>query len=642
MIPAEPRGVRDTDLPPAALDAAMARIWDGPAGFWGWMTSVDHKSIGRRYIVTAFGFLLLAGVLAVLIRAQLAWPGQRLLDPDLYNQVFTMHGTTMMFLFAVPVMEAFGVYLVPLMLGTRVIAFPRLNAYSYWVYLFGGVMLWAAFLTNVGPDVGWFSYVPLAGPEYAPGKRADYWAQLITFTEIAALATSVELIVTFFKQRAPGMQLNRIPIFSWAMLVTSFCIVFAMPAVVIASSMLISDRLVGTHFYNPAEGGDPLLYQHLFWFFGHPEVYIIFLPTTGMAAMIVETAARRPMVGYAAVVLSLVSIGFLSFGLWVHHMFATGLPRLGNSFFTASSMAIAIPTGLQIFCWIATLWDGKVRVSTPLLFVVAFMVVFVLGGLSGVMIASVPFDLQATDTYFIVGHIHLVLLGGAVAPLVGGVYHWFPKLTGRMLDERLGRLNFWLYLVGVLLAFVPMLALGLRGMTRRIYTYPPDLGWSDLNLLASVGGVLIALSFAVLALNAALALRRPRTAPDNPWDAATLEWATASPPPSWNFAHIPVVTGRAPLWENPAGLPYATGLRVDVKEILVTTGVDAIPELREPVPRNSIWPFLCAVVTTVMLIGSIYTPSAVWWGAIPVGIALVGWLWPRHTDVPLRPGEIPS
>jgi cytochrome c oxidase subunit 1 len=323
-------------------------------------------------------------------------------------------------------------------------------------------------------------------------------------------------------------------------------------------------------------------------------------------------------------------------------MFATGLPRLGNSFFTASSQAIAIPTGLQIFCWIATLWDGKARVTTPLLFVVAFIVIFVLGGLTGVMIASVPFDLQATDTYFIVGHIHLVLLGGAVAPLMGAVYHWFPKFTGRVLDERLGRVNFWLYSIGLALAFVPMLVLGLRGMTRRIYTYPPGLGWTDLNLAATAGAVLIALSFTMLALNVVLALRWPRTAPDNPWDAPSLEWATASPPPSWNFTHIPVVTGRAPLWENREGLPYVTGLRIDEKEILVTTGVDAIPELREPVPGNSIWPFVAAVATTVMLIGSIYTPSAVIWGAIPVGLALTGWLWPRKAHIPLRQREQPT
>jgi cytochrome c oxidase subunit I len=639
VIPVEPHGVRDTDIPPSELPAALEQAWRGPRGFLGWVSSVDHKSIGRRYIVTAFGFLAAAGILALLMRWQLAGPDRRFLGADAYNQAFTMHGTAMMFLFAVPVMEAMGVYLVPLMLGTRVIAFPRLNAFSYWVYLLGGLMLWLAFLVNMGPDVGWFSYVPLAGPEYAPGKRADYWAQLITFTEISALAVAIEIIVTVFNLRAPGMSLNRIPIFVWAMLVTSFCVVVAMPSVVVASSMLISDRLIGTHFFNPAEGGDPLLWQHLFWFFAHPEVYIIFLPAVGMAAAIVETAAQRPMVGYPIAVLSLVSIGFLSFGLWVHHMFATGLPRLGNSFFTASSMAIAIPSGAQIFCWIATLWDGRVRVTTPLLFVFAFIVIFVLGGLSGVMIASVPFDLQATDTYFIVGHIHFVLLGGAVAPLVGALYHWFPKFTGRMLNERFGRVNFWLYLVGVNLAFAPMLVLGLRGMTRRIYTYPSGIGWTVLNQAATAGALLIALSFLVLALNVAFALRRPRTAPDNPWGGSTLEWATGCPPPSYNFVRIPWVGSRSPLWQQPDGLSFVTGLRVDTKEVLVTTGIDANPDLRDPIPENSMWPLVAAGATTVMLIGSIYTPSAVVWGAIPVGLALVGWMWPRSAHTPLQPQE---
>jgi cytochrome c oxidase subunit I+III len=639
MIPVEPHGVRDTDLPAAEVPAALETTWHGRDGFLGWVTSVDHKSIARRYIVTAFGFLVVAGLLAVLMRLQLAGPNGRVLGMDAYNQAFTMHGTTMMFLFAVPVMEAVAIYVVPLMVGTRIIAFPRLNAYSYWVYLFGGLMLWTAFLVNVGPDVGWFSYVPLAGPDYAPGKRADYWAQLITFTEIAALAVSVELIVTIFSLRAPGMSLNRIPVFVWAMLVTSFCVVFAMPSVVVASSMLISDRLVGTHFFNPAEGGDPLLWQHLYWFFAHPEVYIIFLPAVGMASTIVETAAQRPVVGYPLIVLSLVTIGFLSFGLWVHHMFATGLPRLGNSFFTASSMAIAIPSGAQIFCWIATLWDGRVRITTSLLFVFGFIVLFVLGGMTGLMIASVPFDLQATDTYFIVGHIHYVLLGGAVAPLIGALYHWFPKFTGRLLDERLGRVNFWVYFVGVNLTFAPMLVLGLRGMTRRIYTYPAGLGWTALNQAATAGAILIAFSFLLLGVNVVRALRGRATAPADPWRASTLEWATTSPPPTYNFAHIPWVSSRAPLWQHPEGLPYITGLRVDTKEVLVTTGIDARPDLREPVPENSIWPLLAAIATTIMLIGSIYTPSAVVWGAVPVGIGLVGWLWPRAVHTPLRPQE---
>ena len=620
----------DTDLSDHEITVALKKTWSDRPGLWGWLCSVDHKSIARRYMITACVFLGLGGILSLLIRIQLAAPDKAALGPDAYNQIFTMHGTTMMFLFAVPVMEAIGVYIVPLMVGSRIIAFPRLNAFSYWVYLFGGSMVWVAFLLNVGPDAGWFSYVPLAGPEYGAGKRSDFWAQLITFTEISALAVAVEIIVTVFKFRAPGMSLNRIPIFVWAMLVTSFCIIFAMPSIVVCSSMLISDRLIGTHFFNPAEGGDALLWQHLFWFFGHPEVYIIFLPAVGMAATIVENAARRPIFGYPLIVLSLISIGFLSFGLWVHHMFAAGLPRIGNSFFTASSMAITIPTGAQLFCWIATLWDAKVRVSTSVLFVAGFFLIFVLGGLTGVMIAAVPFDQQVTDTYFIVGHIHYVLLGGAVAPLLGAVYHWFPKFTGRFLDERLGRWHFWCYLLGTNLAFAPMLLLGVMGMTRRIYTYSKDTGWGDLNALSSFGAGLLAFSFLLFALNVLRSLRGRRSAPANPWDAPTLEWACESPPEPHNFDFIPLVSSRVPLWQDRELARKVTGLHVDSKEVLITRGSDARADLREPVPAPSIWPFIASIATTVMLIGSIFKPSALLWGSLPVGAALIGWLYPRE------------
>src|SRR5215211_2498634 len=484
------------DLPDTALDgpeltARLSRTWGTASGPIGALSTVDHKIIGRRYLITTFLFLFLAGLAAVAMRLQLAQPESKLIGPDLYNQLFTMHGSTMMFLFAVPVMEAFAIYLVPLMVGTRNIAFPRLNAFSYWIYLFGGCFLWISFLLNIGPDVGWFAYVPLSGPEFSPGKRADTWAQMITFTEVAALAVAVEIIVTVFKQRAPGMSLDRIPVFVWSMLVTSFLVLFAMPAVMVASTTLILDRLVGTHIYNPAEGGDALLWQHLFWFFGHPEVYIIFLPGTGMVSAIVVTFARRPMVGYLLAVLSLIATGFLSFGLWVHHMFTTGLPQLGASFFTATSMLIAVPSGIQIFCWIATLWDGRPVFRTPLLFVLGFIVIFVIGGLSGVMVASVPLDSQVHDTYFVVAHFHYVLIGGAVFPLMGAIYYWFPKVTGRMLSERLGKWNFWLAFIGFNVAFFPMHVLGLQGMPRRVYTYLPEMGWGPLNRLASVGALIL-------------------------------------------------------------------------------------------------------------------------------------------------------
>jgi cytochrome c oxidase subunit I+III len=624
-----PPRICDSDLDHQGIEGALRETWQTPPGFWGALSTVDHKIIGRRYIFTAFVFLALGGILAVLMRIQLAQPEARLLGPDRYNQIFTMHGSNMMFLFAVPVMEAMAVYLVPLMVGTRNIAFPRLNAFSYWIYLAGGALLWIAFALDMGPDIGWFAYVPLAGPQYATGKRADIWAQMITFTELSALAVAVELVVTIFKQRAPGMTLDRIPLFVWSMLVTSFLIILAMPAIVVASTSLILDRLVGTHFYNPAEGGDVLLWQHLFWFFGHPEVYIIFLPAVGMVSTIVATFARRPVFGYLAMVMALLATGILSFGLWVHHMFVTGLPRLGESFFTASSMAIAIPAGVQIFCWLATLWDGQPIFKTPLLFVIGFIVTFVIGGLSGVMLASVPFDTQVHDTYFVVAHFHYVLIGGAVFPLLGAVHYWFPKITGRMMSERAGQWSFWLIFVGFNLTFFPMHILGFQGMPRRIYTYQPDMPWHALNVFVSVNTIILAAGFAIFFINAVRSARSGSIAGDNPWGAATLEWATASPPPAYNFASIPVVGGADPLWQQLDALPVAGGLRVDRRELVVTSLATAEPQAREASPRNSIWPFWTAIATTVMLVWSIFSPWAVVWGSIPVAVTLVGWFWPK-------------
>jgi cytochrome c oxidase subunit I+III len=618
-------------LPPS-LEVPLAqleRTWAEKPGLVGWLSVVNHRDIGRRYIVTAFVFFLMAGMLAALMRLQLAVPDNNVLGPDVYNQVFTMHGTVMMFLFAVPVMEAFGIYIVPLMVGARNIAFPRLNAFSYWMFLFGGIFLFTMFALNTGPDVGWFAYPPLSGPEYTPGKRSDVWAQLITFTEVAALAVSVEIIVTAFKMRTPGMSLNRIPLFVWAQVVTAFMVLIAMPSVMLASTALILDRLVGTHFFNQAEGGDPLLWQHLFWFFGHPEVYIIFIPATGIVSTIVTTFSRRPAFGYLALVLSLVSTAFIGFGLWVHHMFATGLPQLGENFFTAASIMIAIPTGLQFFCWIATMWGGRVVLKTPMLWVLGFFVVFLVGGLTGVMLASVPLDLQVHDTFFVVAHFHYVLIGGALFPLFGAVYYWFPKMTGRMLGERLGVWNFWLFTVGFNLTFFPMHILGLQGMPRRIYTYQAETGWGDLNMLATAGAAVLGVSVLLFLVNVVQSLRAGVMAGDNPWGAGTLEWATSSPPPHCNFVYPPTVAGRDPLWENPPGQPVVVGLRSDVRDVLVTYMLDAEPDHRSEFPTPSIWPFFTALAVSGLFIGSIFTPWAVVFGALPVFVALTGWFWPR-------------
>jgi cytochrome c oxidase subunit I+III len=623
-------GLRDTGLDSVRLHDWLSRTWDHKSGLVGWISTIDHKVIGRRYIITALFFLALGGLAAALMRLQLARPENTIVGPDLYNQLFSMHGTTMMFLFAVPVMEAFAIYLVPLMVGTRAIAFPRLNAFSYYVFLMGGLMMWIAFAFNTGAEAGWFSYVPLAGPEFSPGKRTDFWAQMITFTEVAALSVAVVVIVTVFKQRAPGMTLNRIPLFVWSELVTSFVVLFAMPAVMMASTMLILDRLVGTHFFNPAEGGDALLWQHLFWFFGHPEVYIIFLPATGMVSAILPAFTRCPVFGYTAIVLSLIATGFLAFGLWVHHMFVAGLPQLGSSFFTASSMVIAIPSGIQIFCWIATLWLGSPVYRTPLLFVLGFIVIFVIGGLTGVMAAAVPIDAQIHDSYFIVAHFHYVLVGGAVFPLIGAIYYWYPKATGRMMSERLGRWHFALAFITFNAAFFPMHILGLAGMPRRVYTYPVEAGWSAMNLVVSLASLAFAFSFVLLAWNMMRSLRHGAPAGPNPWTAGTLEWATPSPPPPYNFARIPVIDHVEPLWRGngfPAG--DVSGLRVDARELLVTTLTEAMPDLREPSPADSVWPFLAAVAVGATFFGSIFTPWAVIWGLGPVAVTLIGWFWPK-------------
>ena len=633
MTVSDPRLVPHAD--PAAA-TALERTWRDPPGLYGWFAAINHKTISKRFMVTTMIFFLLGGVLALLIRLQLAQPNAGIVTPEMYNQFFTMHGSTMMFLFAVPVMQAVATYLVPLMIGARSLAFPRLNAYAYWIFTMGGIMLYAAFFAGVGPDAGWFAYVPLSSLRHSPGKGVDFWAQMITYTELSGLMEAIVIIATILKLRAPGMSLNRMPLYVWAMLVTSLMVLFALPAVMLASTALITDRLVDTQFYNPEKGGDALLWQHLFWFFGHPEVYLIFIPPLGFISAIVATFARRPVVGYPAMVLALVTTAFLAFGLWVHHMFATNLPELGKTFFTAASLIIAVPTAVQIFCWIATLGSGRIDVKTPLLFVLAFFFILVMGGLTGLMLASVPLDTQLHDSFFVVAHLHYVLLGGAVFPLFGAFYFWFPKFTGRMLGERLGRWNFWLFFIGFNVAFFPMHLLGLWGMPRRVYTYPAEMGWGNLNLVSSIGSALIGVSVLLFLVNVVRTLRNGPMAGPDPWGAGTLEWSVASPPPMGNFEVIPVVHGRYPLWQRQAEPTHVVGMSNDWREVLVTTVTDAEPDHRLWMPSSSIWPFLSAVATTILFVGSIYTPWAVVWAAAPVAIGATLWFWPKRSIVEQR------
>ena len=612
-----------------ARDAdALERTWRDRPGFWGWLCTVDHKSIGRRYVVTAFAMFLAGGIEAALMRTQLARPENAFLGADRYNQIFTTHGTTMMFLFAVPMMTAMGLYFVPLMVGARSVAFPRLNAFGYWTYCVGIGLLYVALLTNHAPDTGWFAYVPLSETLYAPGHRVDVWAQLVTFTEIAALCAAVNIIVTVFKMRAPGMSVDRIPLFVWAQLVVAFMIVFAMPAVAAGSTlMLAADRAIHMQWFIPARGGDALLWQHIFWFFGHPEVYIIFLPALGMVTPIVETFCRRPVVGYGAIVMANIATAFFAFGLWVHHMFATPLPELGESLFTAASLVIAIPTAVQIFCWIATMWTGRPRLTVPMLFVLGFLFTFINGGITGVMLASVPFDRQAHDTFFVVAHLHYVLIGGAVMPLFAGLYFWFPKFTGRLLGDGLGKWHFWLFLIGTNVTFFPMHILGLDGMPRRIYTYLASTGWGPLNLLASIGAATLAVSVVLFLINVVRSWVAGANAGADPWGAPGLEWAVASPPPPYNFVHAPVVSSAHPLWETSGALPVVTGLRTDRREILITTTFDARPDARHSSPHGSFWPFYLALCMGVVFIGSIFRPYWVLIGTALSCIGLFGWGW---------------
>ena len=528
-----------------------------------WITTVDHKRIGILYGVTALVFFLIGGIEALLIRLQLAFPHHGLIGPDVYNELFTMHGTTMIFLAVMPLSSAFFNYIVPLMIGARDVAFPRLNALSYWLFLFGGLFMNVSFLLGTPPNAAWTGYANLTSKQFSEAHHLDFWLLGLLVLGISSLIAGLNFIVTILNMRAPGMTLMRMPIFVWMTLITQLLIVLAFPPLTVGLILLGFDRFVGTSFYDPAAGGNPLLWQHLFWLFGHPEVYILILPAMGIVSEVLPTFSRKPLFGYPVMVYSGILIAFFGFGVWSHHMFTVGLGPVADATFSIATMLIGIPTGVKIFNWLATLWGGRIRLSTPCAFALGFISMFLIGGLSGIMHASPPVDMQQQDSYFVVAHLHYVLVGGSLTGLFAAVYYWWPKITGRLLDERLGRWNFWLFIIGFNVTFFPMHFLGVMGMPRRIYTYAPNLNWELWNRTSTVGAFLLALSILVFLLNAFQSLRRGVVAPADPWDGRTLEWSVPSPPPVHNFAEIPAVRGRDELWARKYGrrrpVPEPTG-----------------------------------------------------------------------------------
>ncbi len=617
----------------ASPTLAMPQVYE-ERGLLSWLTTVDHKRIGILYILGAGFFALIGGLEALLIRTQLAVPDNRVLVGEAYNQVLTMHGTTMVFLVVMPVLAGLGNYVIPLMIGARDMAYPRLNAFGVWMFLLGGLFLNLSFLLGGAPDAGWFGYAPLTAKTYSGGVGVDFWILGLQLLGISSITSSINFVSTILLLRAPGLSLNRLPLFAWTTMVTSFLILFAMPSISAALFLLFLDRHLGTHFFNPAAGGDPLLWQHLFWFFGHPEVYIMILPAMGIVSETLPVFSRKPLFGYTAVAYSSVAIGFIGFTVWAHHMFAVGLPDIVNAFFSAASMLVAVPTAIKVFNWIATIWGGAVRLRIPFLFGAAFVALFVIGGLSGLFLAAVPVDWQVTDTYFVVAHFHYTLFGGSMFAIAAGIYYWFPKITGRFLDERLGRLHFALQFIGFNLTFFPMHFLGLAGMPRRIYTYAPGLGWEGLNLLATVGAFILALGFVVFFMNIARSLAVGERAPADPWDGHTLEWLTPSPPPPYNFVRIPAVRSRRPAWDlkytgNPHARPVAEIIEGDNRKER-----DDAPEEQGPIhlPSPSIWPLAIAAGLTLFALGLVTH-----WLFIPIGVLLFALGVARWATQPLFP-----
>ncbi|OLP58321.1 cytochrome c oxidase subunit I [Xaviernesmea oryzae] len=623
-----------------AEEARLRKVWNTPGG-WRYWTSVNNSEIGLWYGATAFIFMLFAGLLALVVRAQLAVPQNDLISADLFNQAFTLHGTVMMFLFAVPIFEAVAIFLLPPMLGARELPFPRLSAFGFWSFAIGGVFVCGSIFFKAAPNAGWFMYAPLATDKDYAGIGADVWLLGLSFIEVASIAAAVELIVGIMKCRAPGMRINMMPLFAWYLLIVAGMILFAFPPLIAGDILFEMERMFDWPFFDAARGGDPLLWQHLFWIFGHPEVYIIFLPAIALMAMIVPTFSQRPIVGYSWIVLAAVGTGFLSFGLWVHHMFATGLPQISLAFFSAASTAVAIPTGVQIFVFMATMLAGRVIFSVPMLFGTGGVAIFIIGGLTGVMVALAPFDWQAHDTYFIVAHLHYVLIGGMLFPVVAGIYYYFPLVDGKALSDRLGKIAFWLMFTGFNVAFFPMHLTGLRGMPRRVFTYPADIGWDWLNLISTIGAFVFAAGVGVVVIDILRPKKRQPDVKPNLWNAGTLEWL-AEPKESWGVRSIPIISSRYPLWDQPdlaegikQGRYYLPDAKEGLRETLVTSVLDAKPIQVLRVGGTSM-----VTIAAAILLGGVFIAMTfhLWTLTILFGlgtlIAILYWLWTGTGAIP--------
>jgi cytochrome c oxidase subunit I+III len=633
-----------THAPPEEVQRAQAerlrKTWETPRG-WRYWSSVNNSDVGIWYTGMTLFFLLFGGVLALLIRIQLAQPGNDFLSAELYNQAFTVHGSVMMFLFAIPIFEAIAVLFLPQMLGARDLPFPRLSAFGFWCFVLGGIFLCGSIFFDAAPRGGWFMYPPLTST-YQPDLGADIWLLGFSFIEIAAIAAAVEMVVGSLKTRPPGMRINLVPLYVWYVLVAAAMIVFAFPPLIAGSMLLEVERAFGWPFFQPVGGGDPLLWQHLFWLFGHPEVYIIFLPSVALIAMIVPTFAQRPIVGYSWIVLAAVGTGFISFGLWVHHMFTTGLPGVTLGLFATASKAVSLPTGVQIFCFIATLAAGRLVPSVSMLYAFGSLVIFVLGGLTGVMVAVAPFNFQAHDTFFVVAHMHYVLIGGALFPIFAGCYYFYPLVSGKMLSNKLGKIAFWLAFIGFNIAFLPMHITGLRGMPRRVFTYPAAMGFDGLNLTTTIGAFILAAGVAVIFWDILRPKKKQPYAPRNPWAAGTIEWVQEMPGEPWGIRSIPEIDSRYPLWDQPNFmrdidegrfyLPDAEEMR---RETIITSVIDAEPQQVQRLPGSSFITLWAALTTGGFFIFGTYHW---WWPAMLSLVAalavIIYWLWTGTALIP--------